>query len=181
MALLAAAGLCAPLPPKPTPSPKPPDTPVCSISLYERPVQVPGVSLIADHTYILLSDGSGQTTIEGGPDLISAPVGYLIGFTSNPPGGPGALNDTNPSAPDNKQVGRASSAPNTCAAIQTIERAESKYNSSGTWAAYDPTAIFGYNSNSFTYTLLNDVGLTKAFGPLLGLGPGWGQVVPGLQ
>ena len=65
---------------------QPPPQPTCSISLYERPVGVPIVGLLADHTYLLVQDASGSTeTIEGGPDLVSVPLGYLVGTVSTPP------------------------------------------------------------------------------------------------
>jgi hypothetical protein len=37
------------------------------------------------------------------------------------------------------------------------------------------------NSNSFTYTLLYDIGLSALFGPLVSNAPGWGMLVPGLN
>lgn len=36
------------------------------------------------------------------------------------------------------------------------------------------------NSNSFTYTLLNDIGLAATFSPFVGNAPGWRLLVPGL-
>jgi hypothetical protein len=38
-----------------------------------------------------------------------------------------------------------------------------------------------FNSNSFTYTLLWDIGLGKTFTPYVGWAPGWGYLVPGLH
>jgi hypothetical protein len=61
------------------------------------------------------------------------------------------------------------------------------YENSGHEAIYDPSAIAGYNSNSFTFTLLTQMGLANYFGtpggPLPTNGnflalPGWNQSVP---
>ena len=59
----------------------------------------------------------------------------------------------------------------------------SNYNGGENLAKYDFSAIGGYNSNSFTYTLLNDVGLSGLLGSFgsVGFAPGWGSLVPGLQ
>jgi hypothetical protein len=67
-----------------------------------------------------------------------------------------------------------------CSDVQTIELNESNYNNSGALVNYGALAIFGYNSNSFTYTLLNNVNLSSFFGSTLGWTPGWSQLVPGL-
>jgi hypothetical protein len=45
-----------------------------------------------------------------------------------------------------------------------------------------PKSGSGYaNSNSFTFTLLSDVGLTASYWQPSGWTPGWGIYVPGLQ
>jgi RHS repeat-associated protein len=157
----------------------PPPPPGCSISLYERPVGVPIVGAFADHTYLYIQNSSGRETIEGGPDLVEVPLGYLIGTVSNPPGN--GLRGTNPFGSGNRQVGTPYAASLACDLARRIERAESTYNTSGVWAKYDATAIGGYNSNSFTYSLLYIAGLSGFFGPNPGWTPGWGQLVPGLR
>ena len=62
-----------------------------------------------------------------------------------------------------------------------IQNAQSRYNNSGAWVKYDFSALVGYNSNSFAYTLLNNVGLGSFFGSPHLVALGWGQVVPGLR
>jgi RHS repeat-associated protein len=74
-----------------------PAPPQCSISLEERPVGGIAGKVGAQHTYLYLQGpadllpSQGSETVEGGPDFIGLPIGYLMGFVSNPPGGPNAL------------------------------------------------------------------------------------------
>jgi hypothetical protein len=74
---------------------------------------------------------------------------------------------------------------NICADISTLIAGITSYNS-GSLAPYMPIPRSGfYNSNSFTYTLLYDVGLENPNGANVfpeppGWNPGWGKVVPGL-
>ena len=74
---------------------------------------------------------------------------------------------------------------NICADISVLLNAINGYNS-GTLARYMPIPGNGfYNSNSFTYTLLYDVGLENPSGSNVfpeppGWNPGWGKLVPGL-
>ena len=148
----------------------------------------------ADHTYIYLQGPAslfGVTasvfpaeTIEGGPTTPGC-CGYLYGFISNPPGGPNALPGTLPGSSGNVQVGQAYTGPNACNDIAAITTDVSQYDTSGNWAIYNPVPVIGpgYNSNSFTFTLLNGVNLANFFGlnPLSPPTPGWGQTVPGLN
>jgi hypothetical protein len=153
------------------------------VSLYERPVDVPGVSLAADHTYLYIQDPSGAETVEAGPSYTGTGLGFgsLVGTVSSPPGnglGSGA-NATNPSLASNSQVGFAYTGSFACIDAQEIDAIVDGYNNG---AIYNPVPALGpgYNSNSFTYTLLLDVGLSNYFGAP-GFTPGWGYVVPGLH
>jgi hypothetical protein len=128
--------------------------------------------------------GAGAETVEGGPDFSTIPFfsGYLVGFISNPPGGPNALPGTLPGGPGNQQVGQAFTGAAACADIATITAVVSNYDYGGNLAVYNPTPALGpgYNSNSFAFTLLNDVGISAYFGST-GFTPGWGYIVPGLN
>jgi hypothetical protein len=42
-----------------------------------------------------------------------------------------------------------------------------------------PNGTTTFNSNSFTFTLLNQAGLSAALAQATGWSPGWGQLVPG--
>jgi len=54
------------------------------------------------------------------------------------------------------------------------------YDNGGNYAPYKGTASSGYyNSNSYAFTLLQDIGLGSYFGTP-SLAPGWGKTVPGL-
>ena len=72
-----------------------------------------------------------------------------------------------------------------CADIQILINAIGAYNS-GALVPYMPIPRKGfYNSNSFTYTLLYNVGLENPSGSNVfpeppGWNPGWGTLVPGL-
>jgi hypothetical protein len=155
----------------------------CSISLYGRPV--PSNKSPADHTYIDAtidySDGTESTIIiEGGPIPKGSPLGFLLGYISTT--GVGALPNTNPNSPTNHQIGPTYAGSSACQDISQIENSVASYNG-GSLAPYValPSVLFGgYNSNSFTYSLLNAVGLAFSFGPLPGWTPGWGTLVPGL-
>jgi hypothetical protein len=180
------------VPPPPVAAPSPPPQPQCSISLETRPV-AGAVGSIADRTYIFLQGPASlfgitsnlppTETVEGGPTTAGC-CGYLYGFVSNPPGGSNALPGTLPGGPRNAQIGSSYTGSNACSDIQAITVAVSSYNSSGSLAIYNPVPALGpgYNSNSFTVTLLNDVNLENYFGQtVVPLTPGWGQIVPGLN
>jgi RHS repeat-associated protein len=164
--------------------------PQCSISLETRPVG--GIAgSIADHTYLYLqgpaslfgatSNLTPTETVEGGPTTAGC-CGYLYGFVSNAPRGPNALPGTLPGGSGNAQISQSYAASNACNDIQAIRTAVSNYDSSGHLAVYFPIPeLFGYNSNSFTFTLLNDVNLASWFGQNVPLTPGWGKLVPGLN
>jgi len=99
----------------------------------------------------------------------------------------GGSDATNPNLRSNIEVGNPYTGSNACSLVSQLESDVSAYNK-GTKVTYNFSAIgFGYNSNSFTYTLDNQVGLLKYFGsPLNPFGtpipwiPGWGKLVPGL-
>ena len=50
----------------------------------------------------------------------------------------------------------------------------------GPMVTYNFLAILGWNSNSFTFTLLQDTGLLDWFENPPGWNPGWGKPVSGL-
>jgi hypothetical protein len=132
------------------------------------------------HTYLEVSDPELLDTVEGGPDIpIFIGFGYMFGTIA--PAGHG-LPGTNPGGPGNIEVAPPYNGANACGLVNEILGDVSHYNSYGPWVRYDFTAIWSYNSNSFTYTLLSQTGLLAAFGPFPArlLLPGWGQLVPAL-
>lgn len=169
--------------------------PTCSISLYERYAGgSPG-----NHTYLDVSGiVNGQylnDVLEGDPVTKSHPPfrnpfsGHwppLYGFVEPVPSGPippGTFRgNTNPTT---NTLEETDSGANICADISILLGAIGAYNS-GTLAPYMPVPRNGfYNSNSFTYTLLYDVGLENPGGSNIfpeppGWNPGWGKLVPGL-
>jgi hypothetical protein len=156
---------------------------MCSVSLYDRPVDVPGVSLVANHTYLYTQDSSGVETVEGGPNYQGLGFGNLVGTVALPGQGLGSgANVTNPSLPSNKQVGPAYTGSFACTDATEIDAIVAKYNQGGSQVSYNPVPALGpgYNSNSFTYTLLVDVGLSTYFGSPTAA-PGWGYLIPGFH
>jgi RHS repeat-associated protein len=166
--------------------------PQCSISLYERSAGgSPG-----NHTYLDVSETLGGATVlndvlEGNPTNKSHPPfrnpiskGWppLYGYIE--PVFPGATfnGSTNPAT---NSLVETDTGANICADISVLLNAINAYDS-GTLARYMPIPGNGfYNSNSFTYTLLGDVGLENPGGSNVfpeppGWNPGWGKPVPGL-
>ena len=76
---------------------------------------------------------------------------------------------------------------NACADFAKLLSLVTAYND-GSKVTYSFLAVGGYNSNSFTYTLLTQLGLSSYFGPPGGpqpggaflVLPGWNKTVPGL-
>jgi hypothetical protein len=101
----------------------------------------------------------------------------LTGFVS--PTGQSPLKGTNPASPTNYEIGSPYTGAAACGDMSGLEIAAELYND-GPKAPYTFLGLIGYNSNSFTYTLLNQLGLLNAFGPPPGWNPGWGKLVPGL-
>jgi len=157
----------------------PPPPPSCSIALYERPVDIPGTSIPTgyEHTYIdatVTNNGVTTTTImDGGPV-----GGKLFGVAAST----GLYPIDNPNQPGNQEIGSPAAGPTACTQIQTMENEVSTYDA-GPRVPYNPYPTLylgGWNSNSFTYTLLNSVGLAFSFGSTPSSAPGWGYQVPGL-
>jgi hypothetical protein len=185
------------LPVVPPQEPQQPQQPTCSIELYSRPAFInhnPG-----KHTYLLVDDpdlislgySSDELMLEGGPSNNLPFGGSLIGVY-NPPGqglAAGKSIASDPSLPTNHEVGSAYTGANACSDIAGLLTEIKSYDQSPVPYAALPFGVFGtYNSNSFTSTLLGDIGLSTYFGNLphipvlLGLPyPGWGLSVPGLN
>jgi RHS repeat-associated protein len=170
-----------------------------SVSLYERPVYInrtiPGIGnvtiYVGEHTYIdataQLSTGAYVNFLcQGGPSGPNG-TGNLVGscqsgyntMVSAPPSGPGLS--------ANIQVGGTYSCTN-CGVVTQLLASVDLYSQSGNLAAYSGTMNGGYNSNSYAFTLLEDIGLAGLtssgsawswFGTPW-LAPGWGVTVPGL-
>jgi RHS repeat-associated protein len=166
--------------------------PTCSLEVFRRPAKFKGDP--GQHTYLdLCVDGTTNCQIvEGGRDnkKTDATYGDMLGFRSgfrSPPGqvlGFGSLHASNPL--QDSQV--KSTQPIPCDDIEDVDYIVDNYNASPVKYAFLPNGASTYNSNSFTSTLLNDLGLWGAFGQLptsllggIPFFPGWGQTVPGLH
>ena len=177
-------------------NPNPP-IPSCSITLYDRSVARTGG--IFSHTYLDVTEvsSSGVTilndVLEGGPQFPHnflkhprAPWGNLVGFEEPvpPAGTPIApntffLGTTNPYK--NTAIGSETGGTDVCNEITGLLNAIGDYNqTSGVPYALWPKGD-QRNSNSFTYTLLYDIGLSRTFTPYIGNSPGWNLLVPGLN
>ena len=178
-------GGCGP----PPPTPPPPPQPDCSISLYERPAG--GKHRPWQHTYIVIDDPlleqsgyvANELILQAGPSNNFPAFGTLTSQIV-PPGqgfGSNKNNASDPNAPGNKEIGSPYTGADACLDIIDLLDAIGNYND-GKQAPYlaVPIPFTGtYNSNSFTYTLLSDIGLS--FGSP-GFAPGWGPLfsVPNL-
>ncbi len=151
----------------------------CTIEVFSRPTPSGGPGKgKGNHTYIYifgtLLPPSGEM-IEGGPI-----DGKLTGQI-NPPGQGLAAGKWNASDPDNStnhEIGSALDDPGCVMSLELLN-AVNNYNS-GPKVAYTFLSGFSYNSNAFTYTLLEDIGEATYFGHPSGFTPGWDQTVPGL-
>jgi hypothetical protein len=137
-------------------------------------------------------DGTDCQIVEGGRDnnKSDSTYGDLIGFV-NPPGGPvlgvGTGHSSNPS--HDSQIGATQTI--SCVDIEAIDLTISHYNNASPVPyAFLPNGSTTFNSNSFTFTLLGDIGLGGVFSLPTNLlrgffgrpfFPGWGYSVPGLN
>jgi len=167
--------------------PAPP--PLCSIDVFTRGVPFEGSP--ANHTYVEISDPALgiDDVLEGGPTNPHNPVsrkratwGNLIGYTDPIINGTitGGLKGTNPVT--NRQLLSETGGADVCDNVSALLGSVMAYNA-GTLVNYAPlpNGSTTFNSNSFTYTLLNQIGLSGAATTALGTWtPGWGQLVPGL-
>jgi len=171
--------------------------PQCSISLQDRPVAHTGGAFI--HTYLDVSEVSAtgvleiNDVLEGGAQYPHnflkypfAPWGNLVGHAEPvpPPGTPIAPNTyflgaTNPYS--DPTIGSEVGGADVCGEVQRLMDAIVDYsNTAGVPYSLWPRGS-SRNSNSFTYTLLYDIGLTALFGQSVSSAPGWGMLVPGLN
>ena len=143
--------------------------PDCSISLYSRPV--PFWPSPGKHTYILFEDSAFETTndpsrgwiLEGGPNppgFLGALTGTLIGY-AGPIGQ--TLKGSNPALPSNREVGTTWTNTSAWAVGISLIGDIDGYND-GPGVPYTFLGSIGYNSNSFTFTLLEEAGLVGYFG-----------------
>jgi hypothetical protein len=163
--------------------------PACTLELFRRPAKFKGN--LGQHTFLdLCEDGTDCEIVEGGRDnnKSDSTYGDLIGFI-NAPGTAGVLgygtsHQSNPLT--DTQLGSTQSIP--CTDMSVVNSLVlSDYNFDPVKYAFLPNGGSTFNSNSFTYTLLLDLGLGSYFGPyptnILGgrlFYPGWGYAVPGL-
>jgi len=176
--------------PEPDPRPPPqepslPDLP-CEIDVYERPLKGTG----ADHTYIYILDPNLDIDyiLEGAPGRhpkILNPFGGNWGTLNGRIDGSGLdatnpqpLKGDNPSTDD--RFARVFGRETVCGEVDRLLADVESYIA-GPKVPYRPIPTAGsgtYNSNSFTYTLLVDIGLILSSTP--SWTPGWGLIVPGL-
>ena len=135
----------------------------CTLQLFRRPAKFKGDP--GEHTYLDLCNGSDCQIVEGGRDNDKSDpkVGTLQGFI-NPPGGnvlgAGTRHASDPT--HDSQIGGTQSIP--CDDISLIDGIVGKYNAgSRVPYAFLPNGKTTYNSNSFTSTLLSDIGLQGTF------------------
>jgi RHS repeat-associated protein len=174
------------IPEKPVVQPQP----TCEINVFTRGIT--GTAGIAQHTYLEItetgaSDPSGDfdNIIEGVPtnphNAVKQPKtgwGTLNVVTEATAGAP-YVGNTNPAT--NHELGSITGA-GTCLEVLTLEGAVASYNiAPQVQYALFPNGKTTFNSNSTTYTLLNDIGAAATFGAVIGWSPGWGATVPGLQ
>ena len=126
--------------------------------------------------------------IEGGPDN-KRPAGGRLASSIAPPG-QGLASDRPPIASDpfnpngsNTQIGTSYTGADACSLADTLKSTAEKCNQNPVPYLAVPWLPGTYNSNSFTHTLLNDVGLGNYFGGgVFGdyFFPGWTKRVPRL-
>ena len=163
--------------------------PICTISLYEKSTPVPGSPF--QHTFLVISEtlASGNTeteVIEGEPQYI-IPVGrHRLGFgklvlCNNYPNGCYGDSATPSQTPLDSmtEYGADSDA---CVDFGLLSNWAQFYqglqnSAPNLLSQYSPfpNGTTTFNSNSFTYTLLWDVGLNWSN---VGNAPGWGDLVP---
>ncbi len=172
----------------PPPQPQKVASTSCSIALFSRGVPFGGSP--AQHTYVELSEtsGSGVTflddVLEGGPTNPHNPItnshdswGGLIGLIE-PVALGSFLGGTDPAT--NTEIGSETGGLDVCHDIGRLLGSVNNYDAESLVSyAPRPNGSTTFNSNSFTFTLLFDIGLSSVFQPI-GWSPGWGQVVPGL-
>jgi RHS repeat-associated protein len=183
---------------EPDPGPQLPD---CTIGLFQRGVPFPGSPAV--HTYLVLTETEpdGEIDIddvlEGGPQNPHSPIfnprmlwGNLIGYIEAVPQNPIGivkgkfgkkgtfLGSTNPYT--NERIG-FEVGPDTCSELSSLLDVVNNYDATaGVLYAPIPNGGTTYNSNSFTYSLLYDIGLAGILSPTA-WAPSWGQLVPGLN
>jgi RHS repeat-associated protein len=173
-----------------------PPPPTCSITEYTRgtPRQING---LGQHTYLEVTDSatglnevleSGPTNHLNFPNPFGGNWGSMYGY--NPPVTNGTFTDPVGTTQISSSTNVASdTGPGSiCDMVNALTAAVGNYDS-GTLVLYRPVPQKGsgyYNSNSFTFTLLYDVGLVGPSGSGVfpspqNWTPGWGLIVPGLQ
>jgi hypothetical protein len=169
-------------PPQPTQPTQP--QPQCSITEFARGVPFAGSP--ASHTYLEIIDPylRMDDILEGGPSNPHSPFsnmswGNLLGIITGTLGAtqPAPLKGDNPST--NTELG-AESGSSVCSEVVQLFQSVELYDA-GSKVSYAPlpNGRTTFNSNSFTYTLLSQIGLAGIFNQPF-WAPGWKYTVPGL-
>jgi hypothetical protein len=175
--------------PEPPPGPY---TQECEIELWGRPAKFAGDP--GSHTYIdfINLTVNISTIFEGGGDHAPGPKHWTLDGSIEPPDAPlgkGTGHVTDPTASNNHELGFPVAVP--CNRVGLLKKLVNAYDDGPRVPyAFLPNGTTTWNSNSFTYTLLTDIGLsTGSFGIgdlptglslLHPFYPGWGFMVPGL-
>ena len=131
----------------------------------------PVTATVGEHLYIYASeqfqDGSGETDYflcEGGPKNGKLEGGCNDGINQPVTNGP-----SGPNLPNNLKVGATYMGANACKDLDDLIVDVDLYQINGNFATYNqgPFPIHGvrsgYNSNSYAFTLLNDIGLASHY------------------
>lgn len=151
-----------------------------------------GTTSVAQHLYIYGTDQFGNSftsnmLCQGRPVAGKLSGSCVFGINQPVVAPPGGTN-----LPGNVEIGGSYTGANACSDLTQLSASVSPYAGSGNLAPYNPVvglrSFSGYNSNSFAFTLLNDIGLAGYYPngkPYSWFGtlpytPGWGRVAPGL-
>ena len=150
---------------------------------------VPFAGSPANHTYIQIIDPALaiDLVLQGGPSNRhnpithpNAPWGVLVGYMDPviPGQTVGTLRGTNPATNEKLLTDTGADA---CSDVLQL-RDDVKQYDSGPSVKYASLSngTTTFNSNSFTFTLLNQIHLSTLASLVIGWSPGWGQLVPGL-
>lgn len=192
----------SPGPGQTSPTPPQPPPPTCTVGLYERPAFFKNSPWGQTFLWIDCSNWDGTVNPQGGMTIDGDPgrvpvVGqplqqsgwlhapYLVGFVSPVGTGPGKSNPATATEIGSLYPIQGQDL------INSIESSVFTYDYQNGVQPYTlfPFGKSTYNSNSFTYTLLQDFNLLSYFFPATNGGtsplpisaPGWGNLVPGLN
>jgi RHS repeat-associated protein len=159
--------------------------PQCEVEVGYSPWvgNFPGSGLVpGKHTFFYVEGPSGWDVVDAGPATLPTVTWVGTGWRKHPvlTGFGNLITNVSPTGLYNENTNPASNiyweSPEPCSVVLQLEADATALNNIVPYTGYWPFGTNWYNSNSFTYTVITELGLPVPAPPVSA--PGWGNTIP---